>query len=100
MPTNNPAFVNASVRIIQRMGVDVSVQRGTDAPFTVRMLIEDGQNKVGQHGQIIGRLTTFNCLRADYLPVRGDLITVDGLTRKVEAIDTDDGIVVQAVLHG
>lgn len=100
MATNNPAFISASQRIMRALGVQVTVQAGINPPFAVTAVVEDGQAKVGQHGQIIGRLTTVQFFRTDYLPVRGDLITIDGVTRKVEAIDSDDGIIVVVVLHG
>ncbi len=100
MATNNPAFANASARIHGALGVSVTVQRGAAAPITVTAIVEDGVAQLGHHGQVIGRMSKVVFLRSQWLPVRGDLVTIDGLTRKVEAIDTDDGLVVEAVLHG
>lgn len=100
MARNAPAFQLASERVIRALGVPVTVQRGTDAPLTVTALPEDGQSKVGQRGQIVGRQTLVEFIKSDFSPERGDMVTIDGTARKVEAIDSDDGIVVVVVLHG
>jgi hypothetical protein len=100
MATNNPAFVASTARLIKVLGVGITVQRGADAPVNVTAIIEDGVAQVGQHGHVISRMTKVIFLRSQWLPARGDLVTIDGVTRKLEAIDTDDGMAVEAVLHG
>jgi hypothetical protein len=100
MATNNPAFVASTARLIKVLGVGINVQRGADAPVNVTAIIEDGVAQVGQHGHVISRMTKVIFLRSQWLPARGDLVTIDGVTRKLEAIDTDDGMAVEAVLHG
>lgn len=93
-------FADAHADLFDALGVDAFVQRGTAAAVPVRVVVEDGVARVGEYGQVVGRNTLVNFLRAQWAPVRGDLLTIDGATRKVESIDTDDGIVVRVVLHG
>jgi len=93
-------FADAHVDLFDALGIDAFVQRGTDAAVPVRVVVEDGVARVGDYGQVIGRNTLANFLRAQWVPARGDLLTIDGNTRKVESTDTDDGIVARVVLHG
>jgi len=93
-------FGEAHADLFDALGVDAFVQRGTDAAVPVRVVVEDGVARVGEYGQVVGRNTCINFLRAQWLPVRGDLVTIDGNARKVDAMDIDDGIVVRVVLHG
>lgn len=93
-------FAEAHVDLFDALGVDAFVQRGTDAAVPARVVVEDGVARVGEYGQVVGRNTHVSFLRAQWVPVRGDLLTIDGATRKVESIDTDDGIVARVVLHG
>lgn len=96
----NAAFANAGARILADIGEDVIVQHGTDPALTVRALVEDGVARIGQYGNVIGRQTKLTFLRSDFIPQRGDTVTLNGIDRKIEAIDTDDGFIVEAVLHG
>lgn len=80
--------------------IPATVQRGTSPATPTRVVVQDGVAVVGQHGGVIGRVTKASFIRSEYLPARGDLLTIDGVTRKVEAIDTDDGMIVEVVLHG
>lgn len=95
----NP-FVDAHADLMSALGTDATVQRGTDAAVPVRVVVHDGVARVGEYGQVVGRNTRVDFLRSSWQPQRGDLVTIDGVARKVETIDSDDGIVVQAVLHG
>jgi hypothetical protein len=79
---------------------DATIQRGTDQPVALRVVVDDGVAKVGQYGQVIGRVSKVSFLRAEWPPARGDILTIDGQARKIEAIDSDDGYIVEAVLHG
>ena len=73
---------------------------GTDMARDVRMIVDDGAQTLGNHGEIIGNKRVISAIKSEWQPVRGDTIMVRGQTRKIEAIATDDGYVVQAVLHG
>lgn len=82
------------------LGTDAIVQRGASDPVPVRVVVHDGVARVGEYGQVIGRNTLVDFLRIEWSPRRGDKVTVDGSTRPVEDIESDDGVVVTAVLYG
>lgn len=100
MTDGRAAFVDAHASLMDVLGTDATVQRGSDAAVPVRVVVHDGVARVGEYGQVVGRRTLVDFLRSQWTPQRGDVLTLDGLDRKVEAIDTDDGMVVTAVLHG
>lgn len=81
------------------LGCGVTVTRA-GVPTSVRAIVEDGVEQIGEYGRVIGRATRISFLKSEWEPVRGDLVTVDNSIRPIESLDTDDGIVVQAVLHG
>lgn len=100
-PALLPAILaNAHADLFDALGVDVFIQRGTGAVLPVRVVVEDGVARVGEYGQVIGRDTFANFLRAQWIPARGDVLAIDVASRKVDSIDTGDGIVVRVVLHG
>lgn len=94
------AFACMHAALFDRLAEPCNVQRGTDAPVTVRAIIDDGVARVGQYGNVIGRQTKVTFLRDEWQPQRGDFVIIDDTARKVETIDTDDGFIVEAVLHG
>lgn len=100
MSDGRAAFVDAHASLMDALGTDATVQRGSDAAVPVRVVVRDGMARVGQYGQVAGRNTLVDFLRSAWQPKRGDLVTIDGVTRPVEDIDVDDGIAVTAVLHG
>ena len=77
-----------------------TVTRGAAAPVATRCIVEDGVERIGQHGQVIGRVTRLDFIKTEWSPARGDQVSIDGTIRAIEAIDSDDGLVVKAVLHG
>lgn len=79
---------------------DEIIQRGSDTPVPVRVVIDYGVEKLGDFGQVIGRVTTAVFLASEFRPRLGDVLTVGTGSKKVDAIDSDDGFVVKAVLHG
>jgi hypothetical protein len=93
-------FGDMHAALFDQFAVAATVQRGAGAATPIRVVVQDGVAQLGQHGTVIGRVTKISFIRSEYLPARGDLLTIDGNTRKVEAIDTDDGMIVEAVLHG
>lgn len=100
MALGTDPFVDAHADLLSALGTDATVQRGNDAAVPVRVVVHDGVARVGEYGQVVGRQTLVDFLRSNWQPQRGDLVTIDGTTRKVESIDSDDGIVATAVLHG
>lgn len=78
-----------------------TVTRNGAGPIPSRCIVEDGTAQVGEYGQVSGRVTKLSFIKREWNPARGDVVTLeDGSARKVEAIDSDDGIVVEVVLHG
>jgi hypothetical protein len=77
-----------------------TVTRGAADPVPSRCIVDDGTAQVGEYGQVIGRVTRVSFIKGEWNPARGDVVTIDGLSRPVERIDADDGLVVEAVLHG
>lgn len=93
-------FADAHDELFDELGVDITVARGTDAPVTVRAVVERGIERVGEYGQVIGSVTRVSFRTTTWQPKRGDRVTIGDDMRPIEAIDTDDGYVAQAVLHG
>jgi hypothetical protein len=100
MTDGRAAFVDAHASLMDALGTDATVQRGSDAAVPVRVVVRDGVSRLGQYGQVVGRNTVVSFLRSQWQPKREDVLTLDGVARKVEAIDEDDGIAVTVVLHG
>lgn len=95
-----PDFDGMDAAIFDTLATDASIVRGTAAAVAVRVIVEDGMEKVGQYGQVIGRVTKVSFMKSAWAPARGDVLTLNGVARAVEAIDSDDGYVVGVVLHG
>lgn len=100
MTDGRAPFVDAHASLMDALGTDATLQRGSGPAVPVRVVVHDGVARVGDYGQVIGRKTLVDVLRSQWQPRRGDVLTIDGAARPVEAIEQDDGIVVTAVLHG
>lgn len=98
----NAQFADMHAALFDRLAVPVTVQRGTAAlPVAARCIRDDVVASVGEYGQVIGRVTKVSFIKAEWDPKRGDVVTfADNTAQTVEAIDSDDGFVVEAVLHG
>lgn len=96
----NAQFASMHTALFNRLADPCTVKRGAAAPVDSRCIVAEGVQRIGQHGQVIGLVTKVSFLKAEWSPQRADVVTLDGVGRKVEAIDTDDGIVVEAVLNG
>jgi hypothetical protein len=81
-------------------GDDGTVQRGAAAAVAARVVLTRGVEKLGEYGQVVARVTTAMFRNREWVPVKGDVLVVAGVTRKVDTIDSDDGLVTVAVLHG
>lgn len=77
-----------------------TIKRGTDDAAPGRCIVEDGIEQVGEYGRVVGRATRVSFIKGEWDPQRGDQITIDDVMRPVESIDSDDGLVVQVILHG
>lgn len=87
-------------------GQDGAIVRGAAAPVPVRVVVNEGVERVGEYGQSIGRVTVIDFLATQFRPKQHDVLTVldaAGVpvwTKPVASIDADDGYVVKAVMHG
>ncbi|HEX7113201.1 MAG TPA: hypothetical protein VF216_12215 [Mizugakiibacter sp.] len=99
-PTAAAVFADAHAALFAALGVDATVQRGAAAPAAVRVIVRDGVARIGEYGQVLGRARHVSFNRAQWQPARGDVVVIGGDTRTVEAIESDDGYAVEAVLHG
>ena len=100
----NAQFADMHAVQFDRFSVPVTVQRGASAgglPVPSRCIRDDGTAQVGEYGQVIGRVTRVSFLKTEWDPKRGDVVTfADNTAQSVDAIDSDDGFVVEVVLHG
>lgn len=97
----NAQFADMHTALFDRLAVPVTVQRGAALPVASRVVRNDGVAHVGEYGQVIGRVTRLSFIKAEWSPARGDVVTfADNRAQTVEAIDTDDDIVVEVVMHG
>lgn len=93
-------FQCADAKLFDVFATPCSIARGIVPGFGGRCIVDDGVAKIGQYGQVIGRVTKVSFIKSEWDPARGDVVTIDGVARKVEALDTDDGRIVGVVLHG
>lgn len=100
MPLATDPFVDAHADMLSALGIDLTVQRGVAAAVTVRAVVRNEQQVAGQYARFAGIKTLVDFLRSTWIPAKGDMVTIDGITRTVEAIEADDGMVVTVVLHG
>ena len=77
-----------------------AVVRGESEPVLVDVVVERGVAKLGEFGQVVGRVTRANFRRSQWQPQPGDVLTVDAIDRAIVSIEEDDGYIVKAVLHG
>lgn len=94
------AVADMDAALFDVMGDDATVQRGVGAPVAVRVVVTRGQEKLGEYGQVVARVTTVLFRNSEWQPLQGDLLTLTDGARKVASIDSDDGYVTTAVLHG
>lgn len=91
--------------LFDTFGVDGTVQRGVGAAEPVRIIVNRNQEALGEHGQVVGRVTTIEVQVTDaWSPQEGDVFAwTDRLgshSRKVDKKLEDDGFVAKVVLHG
>lgn len=96
----NREFNAMTSDLFEEFADDCTVTRGAAGPVDARCIVDDGTAQVGEYGQVVGRATRVSFIKAEWDPARGDIVTLDGVGRKVDMIDSDDGLVVVAVLHG
>lgn len=102
----DPLFDDMHTELFAAFGRDGTVTRGGGMPVTVRVIVNEGVERIGEYGQSIGRVNTVDFRTDQYRPQQGDDLTLlDDAgaavwTKSVASIDADDGYVTKAVMHG
>jgi hypothetical protein len=95
----NAQFASMHDGLFDQFADACTVVRGAAGPVTTRCIVDQGVAKLGDVGQVIGRVTRLSFIKAEWDPARGDVVTFDGLTQTIEAIENDDGIVVECIVN-
>lgn len=98
MESLNRDFDDPTSDLFDQFADPCTVVRGTAPSVATRCVTEDGVQKLGEYGQVIATVRRVSFIKTEWLPVRGDMVTIDGDARMVECIESDDGLVVSAVL--
>ncbi|QWP77492.1 hypothetical protein J5226_03545 [Lysobacter sp. K5869] len=93
-------FRTADAAAFDVLGTIAQVRRGPAHLASVRVVVRDGVERLGEFQQVIGRARHVLARNADWIFRRGDEVIVDGRTQAVEAIVGDDGLVNEAALYG
>lgn len=86
--------------LFEAFAIDASVVRGSDPAVPVRVVIDQGVERLGEYGQVVARVTLASFRNVEWKPQPGDVLTLNGVERAIDDIDSDDGYVSKAVLHG
>lgn len=99
-------FAGMHEDLFDEYGQNGSIVRGANAPVPVRVIVNEGVERVGEYGQSIGHVMVVHFLVSEFRPQQRDVLTLlDTLgetvwTKPVASVDKGDGYVVQAVMHG
>lgn len=92
------------VDIYEVTGIDATVTRGAAAPVPVRIVVDRNQERIGDAGQVIGRVDRVRCQVSQWTFDRGDHVAwIDRLgshTKRVESEAENDGLESFGVLYG
>ena len=92
------------VDIYETFGEDAMVTRALAGPVPVRIVVDRNQERLGDHGQVIGRVDRVRCMVAQWTFAQGDRIAwTDRLgahDKQVEGSTDNDGLESYGVLHG
>ena len=94
------AFSTSDSVVFDVLGVVAQVQRRSNPSVSIRLVVRDGVERVGEFQQVIGRARHVLARNTEWVFRRGDEVTVDGRTQAVEALVRDDGLVNEATLYG
>lgn len=85
-------------------GVDATVTRGIGPAVPVRIVVDRGQERVGEYGQVVARVDEVHARVAEWEFRQGDVVAwTDRLgshSKAVESASLNDGLESTAVLHG
>ncbi|MEN1942659.1 hypothetical protein WCE55_02205 [Luteimonas sp. MJ293] len=104
MSFDDIALMDMHEDLFEEFGVDAAVARTTAPPVAVRVVIDRGIERIGEFGQVIGRVDVASFMVAQWEPRQGDQLTwTDRLgshSKAIESLQENDGFVAKAVLHG
>lgn len=104
MAFDDDVFAPMHAALFDTFGTDATVQRGADAPVPVRIIVNRDQERLGDYGQTVARVTVLDMQVAEWTPQQGDVFSwTDRLGAHVRKVDKpleNDGFVAKAVLHG
>lgn len=86
--------------VFDTLGVVAQVQRPPNPSASIRLILRDGVERLGEFQQVIGRARHVVVRNAEWVFRRGDEVSLDGRTQAVEALVRDDGLVNEATLYG
>jgi len=94
------AFLTADAVVFDMLGVVAQVQRPPNPSASIRLVVRDGAERLGEYQQVIGLVRHVCARNREWVFRRGDIVTIDDRSQAVEAIVRNDGRVNEAVLHG
>lgn len=94
------AFAIADDVIFEVLGVVAQVQRPPNPSASIRLVVRDGTERLGEYQQVIGLVRHVCARNQEWVFRRGDIVTLDGRAQAVEAVVRNEGRVNEAVLHG
>ncbi|WP_152984604.1 hypothetical protein [Stenotrophomonas terrae] len=91
--------------LFDEFGCDGKVSRAGAQAVPVRLIINRAASRIGDYGQVVGRMTTAIFMRAQWSPAQGDVVVwEDQVGVHQLPVENpgheDDGFAVTAVLHG
>ncbi|HTL15549.1 MAG TPA: hypothetical protein VL251_10730 [Thermomonas sp.] len=104
MAMDDDVFGPMHAALFATFGVDATVQRGAADPVPVRIIVNRGQERLGEYGQVVAHVTTLDMQVSEWVPEHGDEFTwtdrLGAQTHKVDKPLENDGFVAKAVLYG
>jgi hypothetical protein len=85
----------------ERIGEAVLYRPRNGAEKPLRGIVKRGVERLGDHGQVVGRVTTVSLAKRDITDTIGAQVTVvaTGERRAVDGIGEDDGEMIELVLQ-
>lgn len=90
--------------IYEEFGIDALVTRGAADAVPVRIVIDRNQERLGELGQVVGRIDRVRCMATQWTFAQGDVVAwtdrFGAQTKPVELENENDGMESFGVLHG
>lgn len=92
--------------LFDTFAVDGRMARAGQADVPVRVVVDEGVERLGEYGQVIGVVTVVSFLSREFRPRQNDMLTVfdeagaEQWSKRVQSVDADDRFIVKAVIRG